>query len=103
MGSVSVGHTVLLLSAGVITATPLLLFAAAARRLPLVYLGLVQYLAPVLQLLTGVFLLHEPMPLARWIGFGIVWLALIVLTVDMFIHGTRQRAAAMAAVAEARP
>lgn len=102
MGSVSVWHTVLLSLAGVVTAIPLLLFAAGARRLPLVYLGLVQYLAPVLQLLIGVFVLHEPMPAARWIGFGIVWLALIVLTVDMFVHGTRQRAAAMAATAEAQ-
>jgi chloramphenicol-sensitive protein RarD len=103
LGAVSPWHTVLLLCAGVVTATPLLLFAAGARRLPLVYMGLVQYLAPVLQLIVGVFIMQEPMPPARWIGFGIVWLALIVLTVDMFVHGTRQRAAAMAAVAEAQP
>ncbi len=103
LGSVGPWHTFVVLIAGVVTATPLLLFAAGARRLPLTVIGLVQYLAPVLQLLIGVFVLHEPMPAARWIGFGVVWLALIVLTIDMFVHGTRQRAAAMAATAEAQP
>lgn len=82
-GTVSPVHTALMISTGVITATPLLLFAAAARRLPLVALGLTQYLAPILQFLTGVFLLQEPMPLERWIGFGLVWVALVLLTVDM--------------------
>lgn len=76
-------HVTLMIATGVITAVPLLLFAAAARRLPLVALGLTQYLAPVLQFLTGVFLLHEPMPLGRWIGFCLVWVALILLTIDM--------------------
>jgi chloramphenicol-sensitive protein RarD len=76
-------HVALMIATGVITAVPLLLFAAAARRLPLVALGLTQYLAPVLQFLTGVLLLHEPMPTGRWIGFCLVWLALVLLTVDM--------------------
>ncbi len=76
-------HVALMISTGVITAVPLLFFAAAARRLPLVALGLTQYLAPVLQFATGVFLLHEPMPTGRWIGFCLVWLALVLLTVDM--------------------
>lgn len=84
LGTVSLAHTLLLLSAGVVTAVPLLLFAAGARRLPLTYMGLTQYLAPILQFLFGVFLLHEDMPQARWIGFGLVWVALIVLTIDMF-------------------
>lgn len=83
VGNAGAVHIVLMIATGVITAVPLLLFAAAARRLPLVALGLTQYLAPVLQFATGVFLLHEPMPLGRWIGFGLVWLALILLTVDM--------------------
>jgi chloramphenicol-sensitive protein RarD len=82
-GTVSTVHSLLMIATGVITATPLLLFAAAARRLPLVALGLTQYLAPILQFLTGVFLLDEPMPAGRWVGFGLVWLALAVLTVDM--------------------
>jgi chloramphenicol-sensitive protein RarD len=76
-------HVALMIGTGVVTAVPLLLFASAARRLPLVALGLTQYLAPVLQFLSGVFLLQEPMPTGRWIGFCLVWLALILLTIDM--------------------
>ena len=75
-------HTVLLVLAGVLTATPLLFFAAAARRVPLVTIGLLQFLTPVLQLLCGVLLLHEHMSAQRWVGFGIVWVALAVLTLD---------------------
>ncbi len=86
LGTISPLHTVLLASVGIATATPLLLFAAAARRIPLVYLGLVQYLAPLMQLAIGVLLLNEPMPPQRWLGFSIVWLALAILTVDMFRH-----------------
>ena len=82
-GTISTAHTLLVLSAGIVTAVPLLFFASAARRLPLVYLGLTQYLAPVIQFLFGVFLFKEEMPLARWMGFALVWIALIVLTVDM--------------------
>jgi chloramphenicol-sensitive protein RarD len=84
-------HAVLMLSLGVATATPLLLFAAGARRLPLAQMGLTQYLAPVLQLIVGVVALHEPMSIERWIGFGIVWLALALLTIDVFLNAGRQR------------
>jgi chloramphenicol-sensitive protein RarD len=84
IGNVSPLQTVAMAFAGVITAVPLLLFAGAARRVPLTVIGLTQYLTPVMQLLIGVFLLHEPMPAARWIGFTIVWVALIILTIDMF-------------------
>lgn len=94
IGTVSVLHTVLMLSVGVATAIPLILFAAGARRLPLTYVGLTQYLAPILQLLVGVFVLHEAMPVERWVGFGIVWLALVILTVDMLSNG-RPRAGAV--------
>lgn len=76
------GHLALLVLAGLATATPLLLFAAAARRVPLVTIGLLQFVTPVLQLLCGVLLLDEHMSTARWVGFGIVWAALAVLTVD---------------------
>lgn len=76
-------HTVALSLAGVVTTVPLLLFAAGVRRLPLSYVGLTQFLAPVMQFLTGVLILGEPMPLERWIGFGIVWIALILLVIDM--------------------
>jgi chloramphenicol-sensitive protein RarD len=86
-GTVSPWHTVGLVAAGVITAVPLLFFAAAARRLPLTIMGLVQFLAPVLQFLVGVFILHEPMPPERWVGFGLVWVALVILTVDMIASG----------------
>ncbi|WP_193509464.1 EamA family transporter RarD [Cryobacterium sp. BB736] len=91
-GNAGAANVVLLLASGVITAVPLLLFAAAARRLPLVYMGLFQYLAPVLQFIVGAFILHEAMPLERWIGFALVWVALIVLTTDMLASGRARRA-----------
>jgi chloramphenicol-sensitive protein RarD len=90
-------HALLMVATGAVTAVPLLLFAAAARRLSLVALGLTQYLTPVLQFLTGVFLLHEPMPTGRWIGFCLVWLALVVLTVDMVRTARRARRASLPA------
>ncbi|OBG14903.1 protein rarD [Mycolicibacterium celeriflavum] len=76
------GHVVLMILAGVLTAVPLLLFAAAAQRLPLVTLGLLFYLTPVMQLTWGVLIGREPMPPARWLGFALIWLALLVFSVD---------------------
>lgn len=93
LGTVSAGHTALLLSAGVVTAVPLLLFAAAARRLTLVSIGLIQFLAPVLQFLFGAVVMQEAMPPERWAGFGLVWVALIVLAFDMVAHGRAARRA----------
>ncbi|MHB1172551.1 MAG: EamA family transporter RarD [Lacisediminihabitans sp.] len=93
LGTVSLAHTLALVSAGVVTAIPLLLFAAAARRLPLVYLGLIQYLAPLLQFSFGAFIMHEAMPSERWFGFGLVWVALIVLSIDLLITGRAARRA----------
>ena len=90
-GTVSPLHTIALIGSGVLTAIPLLFFAAASRRLPLTTMGLVQYVAPVLQFIAGVAILHEPMPPERWLGFGLVWLALIVLTVDMVAAGRSSR------------
>ena len=84
-----VGHTSLLVLAGVVTAIPLLLFAAAARRVPLTTIGLLQFLTPVLQLIVGVVLLHEHVSPARWVGFGIVWVALMVLATDMLRNRSR--------------
>jgi chloramphenicol-sensitive protein RarD len=81
-GHVSVLHTVLILVAGVLTAIPLLLFAGAANRVPMAGLGILQYVAPILQLAVGVLIYHEPMPPARLAGFGLVWLALVVFTAD---------------------
>ncbi len=76
------GLTVALTLAGAITAIPLLLFAAASSRIPLSMMGLIQYLTPLIQFAIGVWLNHEAMPTSRWIGFGLVWVALVVLTVD---------------------
>lgn len=75
-------QALLLASTGIVTVAPLLLFAAAAGRVPLSTMGLLQYLTPILQFLAGVLILDEHMPLSRWAGFGLVWLALVVLTVD---------------------
>ncbi|ASW57364.1 EamA family transporter RarD [Plantactinospora sp. KBS50] len=75
-------HSGLLVLAGAATAVPLLMFAGAANRLPLTGLGMLQYLTPVLQLGCGILVFHEPMPPARLVGFALVWLALIVFTVD---------------------
>lgn len=91
IGREGLGHAVFLGLAGVVTAVPLLMFAAAARRLPLSVLGFFQYFAPILQFLFGVFVMLEPMPLERWIGFALVWLALMVLTAD----AVRQRRRAL--------
>jgi len=90
-GQVSIGHTLLLVSAGAATAIPLLLFAGAANRLPLTSLGMIQYLAPILQLGCGVLIFHEPMPPARLAGFALVWAALIVFTADALRHSHRTR------------
>ncbi len=82
--------TALLMASGVITAVPLLLFAAGARRITMTQIGLTQFLAPILQFLFGVFFLQEDMPPARWLGFGLVWVAVVVIAVDMI---RRSRAA----------
>jgi chloramphenicol-sensitive protein RarD len=81
-GTVSAGHTALLIGAGAATAIPLMLFAGAANRIPLSAIGLLQYLAPVLQLACGVLVFHEPMPPARLAGFALVWVALAVFAWD---------------------
>ena len=76
------GHLALMILSGVFTAVPLLLFAAAAQRLPLVTMGLLFYLNPAMQLTWGVLVGHESMPPARWAGFALIWVALGVFTVD---------------------
>jgi chloramphenicol-sensitive protein RarD len=82
-GAVSTWHTALLLFAGVATAVPLLLFAAGARRINLTVIGMIQFVTPIMQFLTGVLILHEPMPPERWIGFIIVWIAVAVFVIDL--------------------
>jgi chloramphenicol-sensitive protein RarD len=90
-GAAGPAHVVLLVLSGVITAVPLLLFASASRRLPLVTMGLVQFLAPVLQFIVGVGIQHEAMPPERWIGFGLVWIALVVLVADLVLASRSSR------------
>jgi chloramphenicol-sensitive protein RarD len=84
------GHTVLLMTTGIVTAVPLLLFSSAAIRVPLTTIGLLQYLAPVLQFLLGVTALHEHMSATRWIGFALVWVALMIFTAEALRHRRRQ-------------
>lgn len=91
------GNALLLASTGIVTAVPLLLFAASTRRLPLSVVGLLQYLAPVLQFSVGIGIRHEPLPPAELIGFALVWVALIVLTVDGLRSQRRTSAPAVAA------
>jgi len=90
-GTVSGWHTTLLLFAGVATAVPLLLFAAGARRIDLTVIGMIQFMTPIMQFLTGVLILHEPMPAERWVGFIIVWIAVGVFVVDLLLAARRGR------------
>ncbi|KOV85785.1 protein rarD [Nocardia sp. NRRL S-836] len=76
------GHTLLLLSTGIVTVIPLLLFGLGAQLIPLTTMGMLQYLAPILQFAWGVFVVHEPMPPSRWAGFLLVWVALAIFTAD---------------------
>jgi chloramphenicol-sensitive protein RarD len=85
------GHAALLAATGIVTALPLVCFGAAAIRVPLSTLGLLQYLAPVFQFLLGVLYFHEAMPAERWAGFGLVWLALTLLTADAWRAARRLR------------
>src|SRR5690349_8966370 len=78
------GIDLLLIGAGVVTTIPLLMFASAARQIPLTVVGLLQYIAPTMQFLIGVFLYKEPFDHAQLIGFGIVWVALIIFWVENF-------------------
>jgi chloramphenicol-sensitive protein RarD len=92
VGNYGTGQLALMVLTGPITAIPLLCFAAAAQRLPLVTLGLLQYLTPSMQMILGVVVAHEPMPAARWIGFGLIWTALAVFSADTMVRNYRSRA-----------
>jgi len=81
-----------LIALGPLTAVPLLLFAAGARRLPLATLGLIQYLSPTLQFLIGIWVFHEPFSALRMVGFGLIWAALVLYSID----GWRSRSAPQA-------
>ncbi|MFD4703118.1 EamA family transporter RarD [Streptomyces niveus] len=95
-GSEGMGHGALLAATGVVTAVPLVCFGAAAIRVPLSTLGLLQYLAPVFQFLLGILYFHEAMPAERWAGFALVWAALTILTWDALRTARRNRATAEA-------
>ena len=86
------GYSLLIMLAGPVTAVPLLLFAAAAIRIPLSTLGILQYVAPVGQFLIGWLVIGEQMPLERWIGFGIIWVALIIFVIDALLAGQSRAA-----------
>ena len=89
-GSHGLGHALLFTTTGIITAIPLMLFGAAAIRVSMVSLGLLQYLAPTIQFALGILVFEEAMPASRWIGFGLVWVALVMFTVEALNHRRRQ-------------
>ena len=88
------GHFWLLAASGVATAVPLLAFAAAASRLPLTTIAMLQYIAPLMLFIIAVFVFHEPMPPERWAGFCLVWVAIAVLLADAFRNNRRNRLSA---------
>ena len=92
-------HAWMFTTAGVVTVIPLLCFGAAAIRVSMVTIGLLQYIAPILQFALGVLWFHEDMPASRWIGFVLVWVALVVFTVEATQHRRRQLRLAAEAVA----
>ncbi|MFF0744593.1 EamA family transporter RarD [Streptomyces sp. NPDC004111] len=102
-GAHGTGHAALLAATGLVTAVPLVCFGAAAIRVPLSTLGLLQYLAPVFQFLLGIVYFHEAMPPERWAGFGLVWLALSLLTWDALRTARKGRRAALLAAAALPP
>jgi chloramphenicol-sensitive protein RarD len=82
-----IGLTTLLISAGAITAIPLLLFNGSTNRLPYTTIGLLQYITPTIQFSIGVWVNHEAMPTARWVGFIVIWIALMTLAADLVKSG----------------
>jgi chloramphenicol-sensitive protein RarD len=97
-GTEGPGHAVLLALSGLVTAVPLLAFGAAASRVTLTTLGLLQYLAPTIQFVLGVTLFGEPLPLAKLVGFLLVWSGLALFTADL-VRSSRARRLAVAAPA----
>jgi len=89
-GHAGLGHVALIVGTGVVTAIPLICFGAAATRVSMTTLGMLQYLAPTIQFALGVFLFHEPMPTMRWLGFALVWVALAIFTFETVNHRRRQ-------------
>ncbi|QPK78488.1 EamA family transporter RarD [Corynebacterium lizhenjunii] len=86
-------HSLLLIASGIVTATPLLLFARGARELPLATVGMLQYITPCMLLLWSVFITHEHFSTHRWIGFGIIFVAVTIYLADLARAGARRRRA----------
>jgi chloramphenicol-sensitive protein RarD len=86
--------TLLLVLAGPVTSVPLLLFGYAVRRITLSLLGFLQYIAPTLQFLLGVYVYHEPFPTSRLVGFSIIWLALLLYTLEGVLYTRKPKAQA---------
>jgi chloramphenicol-sensitive protein RarD len=84
------GNAALLVGTGVVTAIPLLLFGAAATRLTLTTIGILQYLGPIIQFITGLTIFDETMTTERWVGFVLVWIALVIFTVDAITSRRRR-------------
>jgi chloramphenicol-sensitive protein RarD len=89
-GTEGLGHALLLTTTGIVTAVPLICFGAAATRVTLTTIGLLQYLAPTIQFALGVLLFREDMPPMRWIGFMLVWVALVIFTYEAIRNRRRQ-------------
>src|SRR3954452_4629125 len=87
-------HVALVMGTGVVTVLPLLCFGGAATRIPLSTLGLMQYLTPTVQFVLGLVVFGEPMPPMRWLGFGLIWLALALFTFETLRNRHRTRAGA---------
>jgi chloramphenicol-sensitive protein RarD len=85
-------HALLLAASGPVTAVPLLLFTGAVTRVPLSTIGMLQYITPTLQFLVGLLVRGEAMPASRWVGFALVWAALVILTADMARVASRRPA-----------
>ena len=83
-------HSVLLMTTGLVTAVPLIAFGAAAIRIPMTTIGLLQYLAPTIQFALGLLVFHEAMTPVKWAGFGLVWVALAMFTSEALRHRSRQ-------------
>ena len=83
-------HVAVIIITGPATAIPLILFSAAARRIPLSWVGMLQYLTPTIQLTLGITVLGEVMSPTRWIGFFVIWIAVIILSIDMIRHSRRR-------------
>ncbi|SMX95259.1 chloramphenicol-sensitive protein RarD [Brevibacterium antiquum] len=83
-------HVIIILVTGPATAIPLILFSAAARRIPLSWVGMLQYITPTMQFITGVFILGEMMSTTRWVGFFVIWIAVLLLCTDLIRQSRRK-------------